>query len=73
MIEETFESILSAYLKSLLVTIPFNSPSSTTGIPEMLNSAVSCFNSLIDLDELIVTGSLTIPLSYFFTALTKFA
>ena len=70
MIDETLSSILSAYLKSLLVTIPFSSSSSTTGIPEIFNSSVNCFNSAIDLLELIVIGSLTTPLSYFLTALT---
>ena len=72
-IEETSASIFSAYLKSLPVTIPFNLPSSTTGIPEILNLLVRFFNSSIEFFELIVTGSLTIPLSYFFTAFTSIA
>ena len=41
MIEDTAASILSAYLKSLLVTMPFNLWSSTTGIPDIFNSVVS--------------------------------
>ena len=41
MIEETKAPKLSAYLKSLLVTIPFNLLSSTTGIPEIFSSVVS--------------------------------
>ena len=69
-IEETGSCILSAYLKSLLVTIPFSCPLSTTGIPDILSSVVSCCNSLIDLLDSIVMGSLTTPLSYFLTALT---
>ena len=70
MIEDTSESILSAYLKSLPVTIPLSSPSSTTGMPEIFNSSVNCLNSPIVLVDLIVEGSLTTPLSCFFTAFT---
>ena len=69
-IDETGAAISSAYLKSLLVTIPFSIPSSTTGIPEILSSSVSCLSSAIDLLDLIVVGSLTTPLSCFLTALT---
>ena len=71
-IDSTRSSILSAYLKSLLVTIPFTTPSSTTGIPDIFNSPVSCFNWPIVCLELIVVGSRTTPLSYFFTFLTAF-
>ena len=70
MIEETSASMSSAYLKSLPVTIPFNSSSSTTGIPEIFNSSVNCFNSPMVLVDLMVEGSLTTPLSCFLTALT---
>ena len=70
MIEETKASILSAYLKSLLVTIPFNSLSSTTGMPEIFSSVVSLINSPMDLSDSIVIGSLTTPLSYFLTVFT---
>ena len=72
-IDATSESISSAYLKSLPVTIPCNFPSSTTGIPEILSSLVSFFNSPIELVDDIVTGSLTMPLSYFLTVFTSWA
>ena len=70
MMDETGACISSAYLKSLLVTIPLRSFPSTTGIPEILSSSVSCFNSAIVLSDSIVMGSLTTPLSYFLTLLT---
>ena len=69
--EETNSVRLSAYLKSLLVTIPINFPSSTTGMPEILSSVVSCMSSLIVFVDLMVVGSLTTPLSYFLTVFTS--
>ena len=69
-ISETNCSSSRAYLKSLLVTMPFNSSSSTTGIPEIFNSLVSCTNSFSVLVDLIVIGSRTMPLSNFLTCKT---
>ena len=48
MIELTDSFKLSAYLKSLEVTMPFKTPSSTTGMPEILSSLVSLTKSSID-------------------------
>ena len=70
MISETVCSWFFAYLKSLPVTIPFNSSPSTTGIPEIFNSDVNCLSSSMVLVDLILIGSLTMPLSNFFTDLT---
>ncbi len=53
--------------------MPTNAPLSTTGIPEILSSLVSCTSSPTSLSDLIVIGSLTIPLSYFLTFLTSAA
>ena len=48
MIELTDSFKLSAYLKSLEVTMPFKTPLSTTGIPEILSSLVSFTKSSMD-------------------------
>ena len=70
-ISDTLAEKFCSFLKSLLVTIPTKLSSSTTGIPEILSSLVSCISSPTSLSDLIVIGSLTIPLSYFFTFLTS--
>ena len=64
-ISETVCSRLRAYLKSLPVTIPLSSSSSTTGIPEIFSSDVNCLSSSIVLVDFILIGSRTIPLSNF--------
>ena len=61
------------FLKSLEVTIPTKFSFSTTGIPEILYSWVNLISSPTVLSGEIVIGSLTIPLSNFFTELTSFA
>ena len=69
MISDTFKSRLSTNLKSLLVTMPTNLLLSTIGTPEILYFFVIILISAIDIVGEAVTGSFTIPLSYFLTNL----
>ena len=70
---ETRRSKFVSNLISLLVRIPINFPSSTTGTPEILNLAIISRASLIVLLEVIVTGSNIIPLSERLTRSTSMA
>ena len=69
MISDTFKLRLSTNLKSLLVTIPTNLLLLTIGTPEMLYFFVIILISAIVIVGEAVTGSFTIPLSYFLTNL----
>ena len=66
-IVETFLSKSVANLMSRLVTRPTSFFPFTTGTPEKGKSFINSINSLIDEFGPIVTGSFTMPLSYFLT------
>ena len=73
-ITEVTEALMSvANLTSRRVTIPTKFPFSRIGTPEILFASVSALSCSKVADDSIVNGSLTTPLSYFFTAQTSLA
>ena len=73
MIEATVWSKRFSKRKSRLVTMPTTLPSSTTGKPDTLCLRVKSIKSRTNILGAMVTGSLTIPLSWRFTLATALA
>ena len=71
MMVSTVASRFASNLTSRLVTMPTRPELSTTGIPEISFSFISATRSRMVASTGMVKGSLTTPLSYFFTRRTS--